>query len=91
MTSVGQGVLVESAHALLWPHVQRHFLATCATYGTRCVCVCDVSITKDDRTIKLKPTQLSTETMGKVSADSIFLIGDDGTVATAEDGNFNLI
>ncbi len=30
--------------------------------------------------------------MGKVfnlSADSIFLIGDDGTVATAEDGNFN--
>ncbi len=50
------------------------------------------SITKDDRTIKLKPTQLSTETMGKVfnlSADSIFLIGDDGTVATAEDGNFN--
>ena len=50
------------------------------------------TLTKDAVTVKLKPTQMRTETIGKIfnlESDSIFLIGDDGTVATAEDGNFN--
>ena len=50
------------------------------------------SLTKDSVSVKLKPSQMMTTTLGKVfnlQPDSIFLVGDDGSVATSEEGNFD--
>ena len=50
------------------------------------------SLTRDSVSLKLKPSQMMTTTLGKVfnlQPDSIFLVGDDGSVATSEDGNFD--
>ena len=83
----------QNAHALVWPHVQHHFvtgislLLISLSTALKATMSLLFTLTKDTVTVKLKPTQMRTETIGE--SDSIFLIGDDGTVATAEDGNFN--
>ena len=45
------------------------------------------SLTKDNLSLKLRPTQMSMSTIGIVfNVEDVFLVGDDGSVATPDEG-----